>query len=226
MSVPHQPPEIQPHLQSEPQPLQFFNYHEYLVNDYVPVSQSVNPKHQAIVVTNFPNIYAALGSTMYKHTRIVRIPRTFDTVDNPDLVPQFSTLELGKEPAAIIKHEETHFEVAGSANGSAFGATSLTVLSNLVAPAELVDIVSTINTHLYAAFDPYGYANAIESVVDILTATLYSKVFNGRLHTKRHLQKLHAYIDHVNETHDTFHVIQPRLNGYSSLDIRVANPLG
>lgn len=209
------------------EPLLFFNYHEFLVHDYTPVDQQtdeINTQKQALVINHFPNIYAPLDSITYNQTRVIRIPRSFDNIDYPDLIPQFSTYIPGNEPSGIIKNGQKEFEINGEWEGNKFGSTSLTPLSNIIEPSALVSIIENINKIIYIAYDPYNPMNFINGVLDVLSGSLYSTIFNRFLHDKRGIRDLERYIDEVNSKNDQFRIILPKLTGFLSLDLVITFP--
>lgn len=209
-------------------PLLFFNYHEFLVNDYSPMSHDNgsegNTNRGALVITHFPNIYVPINSSEYNTTRVIRIPRCYDNIEYPDLIPQFSTYFPGKEPSGIIKEGQQKFEIIGQWQDSHFGSTSLTPLSNVIDSSTLVPIIENINKIIYTAYDPYNAMNIAESILDVISGSLYSTIFNDFLHAKRGIKDLEKYIDEVNEQNVQFHIILPKLTGFLSLDLIISSP--
>lgn len=232
---------------SNNEPLSFFNYHEFLINDYEfydpshssktsstsPLNTTSSTK-KSIVISHFPNNYAPISSPTYNTTRIIRIPRAYDTHSLSYLIPQFSTYKPGMEPAALIDNDEKQFRAIGEFdNHNLFGPTSLTPLvPNLISEQELKQIIETTNSYLVEAFNPYSFVNFLENTLDILTGTLYSKLFNRFILTNQSRQKLldlETYIEiEVNE--NTFNknnrdirVISPRKSDY--LSVRTLFPI-
>lgn len=231
------------------EPLSFFNYHEYLTDSYTPFidtvssnhghegskSSSTGPSHQevSIVINHFPNPYTTRDSALYHTTRIVRIPRAFDTHDKLYMVPQFSTYTPGKEPAAIVNNESGS-ESVGLYDGTAFGVTSATALVPMYLSAdELSEVVGTINKLSEEAAVP-NLTTTIENVLDFLSATLYSRIFGGRAkgsHVKRRIAKLEEYVEKINrdflqKRHSLLCLVSPVKSAFLSLDFQIPKPIG
>ncbi|EGW31959.1 uncharacterized protein SPAPADRAFT_71503 [Spathaspora passalidarum NRRL Y-27907] len=196
---------------SEPNDLSFFNYHEFLV----PQSK------YSLVINHYPNNYASSNSTTQLNTRIIRIPRCYETTEFSDLIPSFSLYYPGKEPGAITQE---HLDVQGTYDGNIFGITSdfrLEINSN-----ELQEIVRQVNQYLYNAFYPYSIPTLFENVLDLITGGMFSQLSNlvgVRSHTKRTLLQLEQYITDVNskfkEREIDVVIISPRKSGYLSVCI-------
>lgn len=204
-------------------PLQFFNPHEFMVTNENPILPKEN--EAKLVINHFPNIYEPRDSLAYATTRIIRIPRIYSTVRDSDFIPQFLTYVPGSEPAAISNEDITVFEAKGRYDDAEFGYTSLTPLvPGLISETEFETIVKTINQHLYDSLNPYNGHLFIENVLEFLTGGVYSKVINKYLFTgysKRRLQDLEAYIEHLNtevfKGRDGLKIINPRLSGFLSV---------
>lgn len=177
--------------------LKFFNYHEYLTKDY----KSLEPKDvdKLVVITHFMNNHVSRDSLAFKTTRIIRIPRTFETI-YPDLIPQFSTIVPGNEPAAIQVANQNDFVVVGVHHDQKFGDTSMTPLLNYIDQDSLKQIIETINSYLVRAYYPSGI-NALESMIDIFTGTLYTKILNifTDTYSKRQLKLMDDYLETINK---------------------------
>lgn len=229
------------------EPLSFFNYHEYLIDSYDSFNDNIGtqehsgskssslPSNQAvsIVINHFPNPYTTKDSALYHTTRIVRIPRTFDTHDKLYLVPQFSMYTPGKEPAAI-ENNDYGSEAVGIYDGSVFGVTSATALVPVYLSAEeLRDVVGTINKLSLEATVP-SFASTLENVLDFFSGTLYSRIFGGRsqgTYTKRKIAQLEEYVDRINrdflqKRHGLLCVISPVKSAFLSLDFQIPKPIG
>jgi hypothetical protein len=203
------------------QELLFFNYHEFLVSDYK--SSRSSTTETSLVINHFPNIYAAPYSAMYYTTRIVRIPRIYDTLNHPDLIPQFSLYVPGTEPAALTI-SDLNFDPTGIFDGNRFGTTSVTPLvPGLISSDQFMTIVSTVNKYLHDALDPYNLYNFLENVLEFLSAGTYSRTFNKFIsvsYSKKKLQQLEEYVEEANNTilqHTKCKLISPRKSGYLSV---------
>lgn len=199
----------------EPAPLEFFNYHEYLVDSDA----------GQLVVTHFPNAYVAANNsntTSTTITRVVRVPRVYhDNVDS-DVVPQFSTVVPGAELYAISDGSH-QFNPIASVEGVVFGKTLWTPLvPDNITPKQFEDIVTTVNSHLQAAFRPLA-RSTMENVLDVLLAGVWSSVWGNSV-CKQELAKLDAYIDSINASLAPVHLISPRRSGFLSLDFCIPSP--
>ncbi|CAH6723153.1 ras modification protein Erf4p [[Candida] jaroonii] len=194
--------------------LKFFNYHEYLTKDYKPLEPTDVEK--SVVITHFMNNHVSKDSLAFKTTRIIRIPRTFET-QYPDLVPQFSTIIPGEEPAAIQTPDQTNFQPVGECNDQKYGDTSMTPLLNYIDRESLKSIIETVNQYLVRAYHPSGI-NAFESMIDIFTGTLYTKILTifTDTYSKRQLKSMNAYINTVNED-STVKFYSPVTTGFTSV---------
>lgn len=211
-------PESKYNLTEEPQ-LQFFNYHEYMSKEYLPVHESQQPQDEQtpIVVNHFVNVYSPPGSVKYHTTRIIRIPRVFDTIQYPDLIPQFSNIYPGKEPARIDNGIE-EFTPEGIYDNSVFGTSSLTpLIPELIKYEDFKSIIDHINQLLYKAYDPFSWTNGLENTLNILLANLFHELFTSA--SKKTLRELETYITTINKTFSQVRFVSPASNGYLSVRI-------
>lgn len=221
-----------------PKELVFFNYHEYLVEDYEPVSgpcardhAARSPEPPALVINHFPNPYITRDSELFSKTRIVRIPRIFDTCDDLYLVPQFSPYYPGKEPGAIVSASETLLE--GRYMGQYFGFESRSPLLQWLKEVELSDIISTINKLLLDAYSPENKLGALENALDFFTATLYSGLYLNLVHMSRQerlVAEVDKYIDLVNrevlsKKHHLLMLVPVTTSAMLSLDFQIPAPV-
>lgn len=206
------------------QELLFFNYHEYLVADYKSsLTRTSGTSETSLVINHFPNVYAAPDSATYHNTRIVRIPRIYDTLKHPDLIPQFSVYVPGTEPAAITS-QGLSFDPVGTFSGARFGTTSATPLvPTVVGTEQFITIVNTVNHYIYDALDPFNFYNFLENVLEFLSAGAYSRIYNKFVsvsYSKNKLHQLEEYVEEVNSTilkHTLCKIISPRKSGYLSV---------
>ncbi|QRG38147.1 hypothetical protein FDK38_002542 [Candidozyma auris] len=216
----------------------FFNYHEFLVPpeavsastlvSQVSPSEKEQPHELSLVVNHFPNVYAPIESTLYKDTRIVRIPRAYHEKDYSYMIPQFSLYTPGEEPAAVLGEP-----TLGSFDWQVFSTVSKTPLvPSLLSASEVEDIVKRVNAFLADAFSLNSKWTWVDNMVDFFTGTLYSRVWGWLVSepfTKRQVQKLDEYVEHVNETflskrHPLLRLIAPRESGFLSLDFQIPKP--
>lgn len=217
-------------LDPREEPLQFFNYHEYLVGAETPLGHHLGPK---LVINHFP-AFRGVPKTAAQQVldqpsveisadsslRLVRIPRAFHTIENSDIVPQFSEAVPGTEDAAL-RDGESGFVQKGTFEGFPFTVTSATPLvPNLLLERDFHEIVTTVNRLLRVALDPFAWQNWTESLLDMLTLTIYSRIHKNR-YERRGLQDLEDYVSKTNEYLRTLHpqlaLISPRWNGYLSV---------
>ncbi|OBA23988.1 hypothetical protein METBIDRAFT_10185 [Metschnikowia bicuspidata var. bicuspidata NRRL YB-4993] len=224
--------------------LVFFNYHEYLVSEYRPLNfaegspqQNLNSgedqAHQehrpALVVSHFPNVYAAYGGELYGRTRIVRVPRIYDLCEELYMVPQFSAYVPGHEPAALTSEAVTEFQVCGAYGGQKFGVTSLTPLvPQWLTKNEFRDIVQTINKLLHEAATPHGKHTWLENMVDFFSGALYSTFYSKYLvasNSELKMKALDAYVESVNISlrakHPDLQVMSLLKSAMLSLDFQI-----
>ncbi|RCK65045.1 Ras modification protein ERF4 [Candida viswanathii] len=207
----------------------YFNYNEYVASGTQGSrEQPQEPSEISIVVNHFPNIYEDMKSSAYQQTRIVRIPRIYDTLDFPDLVPQFSKFYPGTESGAITLSEYNF----GEFDGEIFNeSSSIEGLENVVSKDELESIVDHVNTLLALAFNPYNKWALLENILELLTGGLFLQIMNllgVYSYTRRKVQELEHYVDEVNQKNQEknvdFKIISPRVSGYLSLDIQIPRP--
>lgn len=218
----------------QPEPLAFFNYHEFLVSDYAHCESSLisSDFHDtSIVVNHFPNPYALRGSEHYENTRIIRIPRAFDLSENLYMVPQFSVITPGQELAAISSNGPGA-DFCGEFDGCVFGTTSSTVLvPGLLGSDELRQIVEKINSILKRATTLK--VTWMDNVLDFFSATLYSRVYCSLIretHYKRTMAELEEYVEEVNvglgKRCAELKLISPVESAFLSLDFQIPKPAG
>lgn len=226
-------------------PLLFFNYHEFLINNYykpAPCNESglssaptkktpVSPEfhEKALVVSHYPNTYVSKDSSTYRNTRIVRIPRAYENVPAAYGIPQFSVYTPGAEPASLTEGGDGAFSPLGEYDNAVFGPTSVPpLIPHQMSAAQLEEAVKRVNSYLMQALDPYNAVNVAENVLDVVSGTLYSKVVNGlgaKRRSHRILMELEEYIKGINAEMDKRGVearfMSPRRAGYLSLDIQI-----
>ncbi|KAI5967990.1 PUS4 [Candida margitis] len=201
--------------EAEDPDLVFFNYHEFLA----PIQQRSQP---SLVINHFPNYYADRSTSTFYKTRIVKIPRLYDTTPYSDLIPRFSTVYPGREQGAIKVDGESSV-ATGLYDGNVFGTTSEIVgFEDILSEEELLGIVNTINRILYSAFYPFQVATLIENILEVLTGGLFIQIlnlFNVCTHTKRKVLELEQFVENINDKLQTKDVaiISPRKTGYLSL---------
>ncbi|CAG88072.2 DEHA2E12122p [Debaryomyces hansenii CBS767] len=215
------------------EPLLFFNYHEFLTENYnVHPSCRHNSKARSIVVNHFPNNHVPIDSSMYSDTRIVRIPRIFNTIQLSDIIPQFSNYTPGTEPAAINDQQGFTFKPVGIYDNNSFGETSVTPLvPGYMTEEEFHTIIDNINKYLHEAFSPYNVWNLFDSILDLLSANFYNKIVNNFLvdtYSKRKLLELEMYIENdINlgmfASRPGLKILSPRKSGYLSVCIDYYN---
>lgn len=198
---------------------QFFNYHEFVLTYYRSNENEPDNEHDALnglCVTHFANIYVPKGSRKYEETRIVRIPRRFDTVVH---TPYFSSALPGGEPAAITDNNGFFFVPCGIYNNQWFGKSSVSPLSNLISQEEWSEVISGINSCLKVAYDASEYRNVTTLILDFFTLNLWSSV--ERRLFKHPLQRLEEHIESLNESEllktKNIKIISPRKSSYLSV---------
>lgn len=223
--------------------LVFFNYHEYLVSEYTPITSPTNDQSAikdgyvntntnnspSLVINHFPNPYTARDGDLFWKTRIIRIPRIYDQTEELYMVPQFSTHIPGHEPAALSKENIVEFQEAGIYRGYSYGITSHTPLvPQWLSEDEYRDIVKTINTLLYEATTPQNSATWLDSALDFFTGTLYTTFFSKFIRDSkfvRDLKKVEAYVEEVNarlrQKHEDLQIISLLKSAMLSLDIQI-----
>lgn len=209
--------------EQEPNKLIYFNYNEYVASGTKGMEDGQIEEHNEIslVVNHFPNVYEDISSASYRQTRIVRIPRIYDTLDFPDLIPQFSKFYPGSESGAITLNE---FSI-GEFDEEIFNETSsVQQLETIISKEELETIVEHVNTMLAIAFNPYNQWTLMENILEFLTGGLLLQILNLfgiYSFTRRKVQQLEEYIEDVNgknqEKNIDYRIISPRVSGYLSV---------
>lgn len=206
-------------LEEVPNSPKFFNYHEYVITKYRSLTDDSIKEHlpeDAICITHFPNIYVPESSPLFTETRIIRIPRRFDTcVDRPF----FSTDLPGSEPAAMTSDDSGCFIGKGDYEGQIYGGSSVSPLSNYFTQEQWFKIVSTINSLLSSAYNPLTFRNFASITLDLITLNLWSLI-ESKLLTDP-LQKLEDYVTTLNKTElfktQNISIISPRKSSYLSV---------
>ncbi|QLQ80861.1 hypothetical protein HG537_0E02160 [Torulaspora globosa] len=207
------------------QPVQgplFFNYHEFAETFYIDI-QSDGQFHEhdedhCIYMTHFPNIYVPQDSQEFNTTRIVRIPRRFDTTLETLC---FSTCLPGTEPAAFINPEDAQRFVARGIydNGQLFGRSSTSPLSQYLSQYEFEQIITPINEILSQTTATFTWYNLIDLLLDILTLGVWHLI--SRYLVADPLLRLETYVAEVNELpllrDNKIKIISPRRSGYLSV---------
>lgn len=146
----------------------FFNYHEYSVKNYKLTNEQHEDIHeQSLVITHFPNPYVPKDSLEFKETRVVRIPRTFNS--KGALFPEFSTSLPGNEAAAIFDGDSSSFIIKGEHRGQLFGTSSTSPLSMLLSDQEFKLIIEHVNMLLKEAYNPWTMTNVIWFLLEVLS---------------------------------------------------------
>lgn len=204
------------------EPIVFFNYHEYLITDYK-LKEGLS-----LIGNHFPNNYVSNESEIYHRTRIIRIPRVYESNKYSDIIPQFSSYCPGDEPAALKSDQIQSYTPAGEFENNHFGSTSATPLSpRLISKEDFEEIINMVNKLLFEAFNPHSISNFFDNSLDLLTGGMYSKIFCKLIienYSKRKLYELEKYIDNdinpkLMQINPLFKVISPRDNGYLSVSI-------
>lgn len=159
--------------------LLFFNYHEYSVKNYRKVDCGYEDIHtQALIVTHFPNPYATKDSVLFQTTRIVRIPRTFESIGTS--IPQFSNRLPGTESAAIIDDDGPGmFTVKGEYKDQLFGTSSFSPLSLYLSEDEFRGLVDSVNERLRDVYNFWTLSNVTLFFLDLLCLWLVSECIDS-----------------------------------------------
>lgn len=209
---------------SEDQAAVFFNYHEYTETYYCNLDDLNTKKEhtmeEALIITHFPNIYVAPQSVEYEMTRIVRVPRCFDTGLQ---CPQFSDKLPGFE-AGAVKDIDT-FQIVGFLNGQFFGTSSQSPLSQFFSVEEFETLVGDINrliTEMYVS-------NSIRNVINLIMGWITFGLWTILIETK--FNKGHELSTYINEFNNDIRnknrqlsIVPFQKNGFLSLDFVVARP--
>lgn len=210
-------------LEYQGEALSFFDYNEFLVDDYKPIQKPKDQESVSIVITHFPNNHVPISSRDYSTTRVVRIPRIYHTVFLSDIIPQFSLYYPGTEPAALGK--DSDFQAVGIYDSNIFGITSRPPeIQTELSESEYKKIITKVNEYLFRAFDPYGVWNCLESFLDLATANLYDRIIHGLFYssfTARKLNELEKYLMDVNQDlvrrDSSIRFLSPKRTGYISV---------
>lgn len=221
------------HNEPQQDKLLFFNYHEYMVNNYTDLRTGFHDIHdQAIVITHFPNYSVPEDSELNKETRIVRIPRIFGV--KGIVYPEYSTLLPGNEAAAIqesIGGESNEnddlikeFIPKGIYEGQLFGTTSISPLSKYFDEDEFTELMTMINSKIRNCYSSYHFWNILEFLLDMLTFWLLSDIF--KFQSKRLLDELEQFIVETNKDLEPrgVKIISPRRTAYLSIDFQILKP--
>lgn len=210
--------------------LLFFNYNEYSVKRYESLSNRAYKKHTyPLIITHFPNPYVDPLSKEYRSTRIVRVPRVYDSVKGLRY-PQFSRVMPGFESAALIDPSEptkdlskiSKFVPRGLYKNHVFGYLSVSPLSNHLEVSHFQDIVDRVNEYLRQAYDPLSAGNIVYGTLNFLSIWLLDEVVRNR--SKRILAELQSYIEELNNgllKQRRLRLISPQASGFVSVSITV-----
>lgn len=200
----------------------FFNYHEFAETFYVDIGSDgqfhEHDEDHRIYMTHFPNIYVPQDSEELKTTRIVRIPRRFDTTVETLC---FSTCLPGSEPAAFINPQEGQRFVPHGIydNGQLFGRSSVSPLSQYFTQSDFEQIMTPINKILSEATATFTWYNIIDLILDVLTLGSWHLI--SKYSMADPLLRLESYVAEVNELpllkNNKIKIISPRRSGYLSV---------
>lgn len=208
----------------------FFNYHEYTERYYAdiddPNQYREHTEDESISITHFPNVYAPRNSVEFMNTRLVRIPRRFEsTLDTP----YFSTQLPGHEPAAIRNNADGNNFVPHGIfdDGNVFGYSSISPLSMYITEDEFDEIMNNVNKLLKKGYETFSWINLIDIVIGVLTLGLWTWLSHYVLH-RGSITTLENYIAELNGTElfqqNKIQIISPRKSGYLSLDFQIPKP--
>ena len=224
--------------------LYFFNYHEYSETYYAdldtPLKFKGHTEAESLVITHFPNIHAPINSVQFNETRIVRIPRRFDTSVS---YPCFSNVLPGSEPAAITNTVDgLQFVPRGLCrDGQVYGFSSVSPLSRYLTNEEFKPIIDHINGILETMYTvPNNWTNYRDIILGFLTLGLWYLLFSSsspsfiRLLGSRlggdesRVNELEGYIESVNRSEkfrkNGIRIVSPRRSGFLSLDFEIPRP--
>lgn len=198
----------------------FFNYHEFGESYYADLDTPQDLKEHdddhGLCITHFPNVYVAADSPDFQTTRIVRIPRRFETTLN---CPYISTVLPGVEPGAILGDPNFHPHGYFDDDSQLFGYSSVSPLSGLLSQQQFEDIVCTINNYLKSAFYIYSWFNLVDFFLELVSLGLWRLV--SKFFIRHPLLKLEDYVKQVNERQELqergVKIISPRRSGYLSV---------
>lgn len=204
----------------------FFNYHEFTESYYADIGTPnelvEHSEEKSLCITHFPNVYVSKNSQEFETTRIVRIPRRFESSVE---YPCFSTSLPGLEPAALVNDlDGKNFVPHGIYdNGQLFGYSSVSPLSQFLTQQEFEDIVSPINELMRKAYKTYTWLNILEFILEIITLGMYHLLCKYIFHNP--LLKVEEHVLYINETttlqKNGIKIISPRRSGYLSVCTRI-----
>ena len=224
------------------QTLYFFNYHEYSETYYAdldtPGKFKGHTEAESLVITHFPNIHAPINSVRFNDTRIVRIPRRFDTSVS---YPCFSNVLPGSEPAAITNTVDgLQFVPRGLCrDGQVYGFSSVSPLSRYFTNEEFKPIIDHINGILETMYTvPNNWANYRDIILGFITLGLWYILFSSSSFLKSvgtrlggdesRLNELESYIESLNRSEkfrrNGIRIVSPRRSGFLSLDFEIPRP--
>ncbi|CCE66280.1 hypothetical protein TPHA_0P01220 [Tetrapisispora phaffii CBS 4417] len=216
--------------QVEQRPL-FFNYHEYTETYYADIGDVIEYQgHDAdheLCITHFPNIYVPLDSEKFRTTRIVRIPRSFESSLE---YPQFSAFLPGSESAAVTYGADgLDFVQHGyfDDQNQIFGYSSVSPLSDYLTEEEFNRIIIDINTIIRESFQVSSAYNISDLILELLTLTMWKWI--SKYVYPHPLLKVEEYIERVNESRafkeKNIKMISLRESGFLSLDFEIPKPV-
>ncbi|SCU84510.1 LAMI_0C07756g1_1 [Lachancea mirantina] len=205
----------------------FFNYHEFNVTHYTDLDGEVkeHTDESALCVTHFPNVYVPVDSAAFLETRVVRIPRRFETTLD---YPTFSSQLPGLEPAAIYDdYSDQEFIPHGRYETQLFGTSSTSPLSNYLTQDQFRDIVETVNEFTRKAYEPLSWQNILNNTLDYLTFNLWNNVISKLFVSP--LQELETYVERLNNSdllrQHSVKLISPRRSAYLSVSRIMSNEM-
>lgn len=227
---------VEPAAQDEKR-LLFFNYHEHQIHRYrIPTEPQDDFHEQSIIVTHFPNPYTRPDTLETHSTRIVRVPRVFNS--RGARYPEFSIQLPGEEDAAIKDDDNGsyhQFLPKAEYNRQWYGSSSVSPLSLYLSDVEFREIVQGVNKLSKTAYESWSILNVVELVLDIFTLWLFMDLvmpiskhvgkgcfvsyFYDVLTSRQNLQRLEDYVEEVNSklTARGVRIISPRRSGYLSV---------
>ncbi|ANB11856.1 Shr5p [Sugiyamaella lignohabitans] len=211
----------------------FFNCHEYVVqtsinsvqgrdvllggSDLPSSEMTAGSTGDSTVIesmlTDFPNPYVPHNSTAFKQTRIVRIPRIFDTqsYDDQNSCPQFSEYFPGTEPGALTPTFDE--------NGVSHGLSSKSPLESYLTHQEFQTIIKGINERLLRAYYPWTWRNVIGNILSFFT--LYMSDYFIKPQIDIDLAGIELFIKTTNESLNDIKIMSLKRSGYLSLDFQI-----
>lgn len=182
-------------------------------NSHQNESRILNLPDMPTLLVHHPNSYYPEGSLIYNTTRIIRVPREFQTYG--DIVPQFSTYFPGSEPGAIKskasiirqkqeeqlqrKRDDGQSTLNSQPSTDNIGDRNFAVpvrnpLHNYLTETQFSTIINTVNGYLKQAFWPYSWRNILDCIVGFLTLWVLSGCFVNDSFIQHHPQ-VHDYED-------------------------------